>query len=183
MVSIPQGLGFKSRNTQFITFCYGCVSVKARRSRASRFFLLLQPLSSILPCCSSFSSSTLLHLGTVIGLLHCCTWAPSSGCCTAGTPVVPQDGDDLWLAATTDSRSSPRTLNGAETGSRWRPESGNFGEPAREERTHTTTTHTLPMARASAGARGLTTEEGAKSTQTSSSAGERREAGSKGVWL
>ena len=39
------------------------------------------------------------------------------------------------------------------------------------------TTHTLPMARASAGARGLTTEDGAKSTQTSSSAG------SKGVWL
>ena len=39
------------------------------------------------------------------------------------------------------------------------------------------TTHTLPMARASAGARGLTTEDGARSTQTSSSAG------SKGVWL
>ena len=47
----------------------------------------------------------------------------------------------------------------------------------KEERTHTTTTHTLPMARASAGARGLTTEDGAQSTQTSSSAG------SKGVWL
>ena len=47
----------------------------------------------------------------------------------------------------------------------------------KEERTHTTTTHTLPMARASAGARGLTTEDGARSTQTSSSAG------LKGVWL
>ncbi len=36
----------------------------------------------------------------------------------------------------------------------------------KEERTHTTTTHTLPMARASAGAHGLTTEDGARSTQT-----------------
>ena len=48
-----------------------------------------------------------------------------------GAAVVPQDGDDLWLAATTDPRSGPRTLNGAETGSRWRPESGHVGEPVR----------------------------------------------------
>ena len=44
---------------------------------------------------------------------------------------MPQDGYDLWLAATTDSRSSPRTLNGAETGSRWRREPGHVGEPMR----------------------------------------------------
>ena len=50
-------------------------------------------------------------------------------------------------------------------------------KPAGPTVVHTTTTHTLPMARASAGARGLTTEDGARSTQTSSSAG------SKGVWL
>ncbi len=33
------------------------------------------------------------------------------------------------LAATADSRSSSGTLNGAETGSRWRPEPGHIGEP------------------------------------------------------
>ena len=80
--------------------------------------------------------------------------------------VAVEAEDEVGVESETDVKDLLTTAFGS---------SVNLG--GKEERTHTTTTHTLPMARASAGARRLTTEDGAKSTQTSSSAG------SKGVWL